>query len=241
MQSLMVGGKSIYISEHERNDKKTKEVMEKYGIQDHELYGTKPTIQNAILVGIHIKFRANMIKSMEERSKLKYFLDGKIEWKPETPAKYIETLTRKQASLIFKARTRMIKAKGNYKNGFRNQNCRACKNALETHAHILYECEKLHPGTATSMRNGTQNNEGMRPTGHDTLTLTTDHERAIELGRTNYETNTTTVHKKNPDNCDIDTTTDSEKMDLFSEDPDKLKNIAITLDKIMTELMLKDN
>ena len=178
--------------------KKTKEVMEKYGIQDHELYGTKPTIQNAILVGIHIKFRANMIKSMEERSKLKYFLDGKIEWKPETPAKYIETLTRKQASLIFKARTRMIKAKGNYKNGFRNQNCRACKNALETHAHILYECEKLHPGTATSMRNGTQNNEGMRPTGHDTLTLTTDHERAIELGRTNYETNTTTVHKKIP-------------------------------------------
>ena len=29
---------------------KTKEEMELYGIQDHELYGTKPTIQNAILV-----------------------------------------------------------------------------------------------------------------------------------------------------------------------------------------------
>ena len=53
-------------------------------------------------------------------------------------------LTRKQASLIFKARTRMIKVKGNYKNGYGNLTCRMCKTTEETQKHILEECPVLH-------------------------------------------------------------------------------------------------
>ena len=41
-------------------------------------------------------------------------------------------LNRKQVSLIFKARTRMLKIKANYKNGNTDQKCRACKIAIET-------------------------------------------------------------------------------------------------------------
>ena len=85
-----------------------------------------------------------MTKERDEKSKLKFFLEGKGHWKPNEPADYMKKLTRKQASTIFKARARMIKVKGNYKNGYPDQKCRACKDAPETQKHALYECKKLH-------------------------------------------------------------------------------------------------
>ena len=54
-------------------------------------------------------------------------------------------LTRKQVSLVFKTRTRMMKVKGNYKNGYPDLICRACKNAEETQNHTLSDCKALHP------------------------------------------------------------------------------------------------
>ena len=124
--------------------------MEKYNIEMNELNGTKEEARGAIGVGVYIKFYGKMTKDREERSKLKYFLEGKGFWKPEDPAAYMEKLTRKQASTIFKARTRMTKIKGNYKNEHPDLCCRACKNYPETHLHALNECEILHNPTATS-------------------------------------------------------------------------------------------
>ena len=63
----------------------------------------------------------------------------------------MSTLTRKQSSLIFKARTRMIKVKSNYKNGFNDLNCRFCKNEEETQPHILEICPNLHPDDTTKV------------------------------------------------------------------------------------------
>ena len=57
-------------------------------------------------------------------------------------------LNRNQASTIFKTRTRMLKVKGNYKNGFTNQECRLCKKHDENQQHILEECEILNNQTA---------------------------------------------------------------------------------------------
>ena len=59
-------------------------------------------------------------------------------------------LTRKQTSTIFKARTRMTKIKGNYKNEYPDQTCRACNNNPETHLHALNECMVLHPIVSAS-------------------------------------------------------------------------------------------
>ena len=84
------------------------------------------------------------------KTKLNFFLEGKDSWIAEEPAEYMRTLTRKQASIIFKARTRMTKIKGNYKNEFPDQMCRACKSNPETHLHALNECETLHPYASTS-------------------------------------------------------------------------------------------
>ena len=74
-------------------------------------------------------------------------------------------LTRKQTSLIFRARSRMIKVKGNYKNGYPDLKCRICNKEDETQTHILEECTTLH------------NNEALKVPKHhlfseDTGTLT---------------------------------------------------------------------
>ena len=58
-------------------------------------------------------------------------------------------LTRKQTSLIFKARSRMIKIKGNYRNGYSEHLCRACKTEEETQQHIMKDCVALHLGRTT--------------------------------------------------------------------------------------------
>ena len=64
----------------------------------------------------------------------------------------MKKLTRKQASTIFKARTRMTKIKANYKNQYPDQTCRACKKQPETHIHALDECEILNPEPPTSTK-----------------------------------------------------------------------------------------
>ncbi len=57
-------------------------------------------------------------------------------------------LTRNQVSLVFQARTGMIKVKENYKKikkkGQRNLICRVCRTEVETWQHILEECIELH-------------------------------------------------------------------------------------------------
>ena len=42
-------------------------------------------------------------------------------------------LTRKQASIVFKTRTRMIKVKGNYKNGYSSEHARVYRRHGTTH------------------------------------------------------------------------------------------------------------
>ena len=76
---------------------------------------------------------------------MKYFIDDKTNWQPGKRAKYMSTLTKKQSSLIFKARTMMIKVKSNYKNGFNDLNCRFCN--------ILEICPDLHPDYTTKVPN----------------------------------------------------------------------------------------
>ena len=77
-----------------------------------------------------------------------YFLEGKEEWQTGKRTRYMNELTRKQCSIIFKARTRMIKVKANYRNGHQNLKCRMCKNEEETQTHVLEECLAIHPDNA---------------------------------------------------------------------------------------------
>ena len=133
--------------------KKTVEIMAKYSIEMWILAEDKDFVKSAIKYNVEQKFKEKMTENPENKSKIAYFLQGKKEWKPEQPAEYMKKLTRKQASTIFKARTRMTKVKDNYKNGHTDQTCRACKANPETQKHVIEECLAIHNTPKTSTIN----------------------------------------------------------------------------------------
>ena len=132
-------------------EKETKATMEKHKIAPHELVGSKYTCKRTIKQKTLENFKSKIKESNKDKSKMMYFNEAKMGWKPGTRAKYMNELTRKQVSLIFKARTRMIKVKGNYKNGNANLMCRACKTESETQQHVLEECPEIHKDPSTKI------------------------------------------------------------------------------------------
>ena len=126
--------------------KKTLETLEKYNTFEWELAEEKSYVKSIIQERAYAKFKERMSENPDNKTKLEFYLENKGEWEPGIAAEYMKSLTRKPVSTIFRARTRMTKVKGNYKNGHRDLTCRACKSKPETHQHVLYECETIHTG-----------------------------------------------------------------------------------------------
>ena len=119
------------------------------------LTGKKDTVKRKIKQKTMQYFKSKIEKDGENKSKVKYLLDGIQDWKPCNRQKYMMKLSRINASTIFKARTRMIDAKNNFRGMYEpNLLCRACKVEIETQEHILEECPVLHPNdTNKTMKN----------------------------------------------------------------------------------------
>ena len=132
-------------------EKDTTALMTKHNLTDQELKGSKHQSKNLINRAIKEGFKQRILETSIGKSKMEYFLELKSQWEPGSRPKYMSELTRKQCSLIYKARTRMLKFKGNYKNGHSDQKCRICKEADETQAHILEECPAIHENEATKV------------------------------------------------------------------------------------------
>ena len=125
-------------------EKDTAKTMEKYSITQDDLKGSKQQTKERIKKAILERVKPAVEQACQGKSKMTYFTENKEVWKPGIRAKYMNELTRKQTSLIFKARSRMLKVKCNYKNGFHDLTCRLCKMGEETQTHILEECLALH-------------------------------------------------------------------------------------------------
>ena len=132
-------------------EKDTATVMEKYGITGIDLEGSKYQTKALIKRAVNNTFKTSIEQATQGKSKMTYFLEEKKDWHPNKGAKYMKELTRMQTSLIFKARTRMIKAKGNYKNGHPDLTCRLCRKETETQKHILEECISMHDNDASKV------------------------------------------------------------------------------------------
>ena len=132
-------------------EKDTARAMEKNHITPSDLTGSKNQVKETVRKAVEAKFKRVAESASPGKSKLTYFLEGKCDWQSGKRANYMNELTRKQTSLIFKARTRMIKVKGNYKNGQNDLTCRICKNNEETQTHILEECLALHQNDTTKI------------------------------------------------------------------------------------------
>ncbi len=107
------------------------------------------------MIYVHVTMSLPIVKTIEkegkDKSKVQYLLEGKSEWKPGKRPEYVNKLIRNQVSLVFQARTRMIKVKENYKKGQRNLICRVCRTQVETQQHILEECVELHEDETTKV------------------------------------------------------------------------------------------
>jgi hypothetical protein len=87
-----------------------------------------------------------MEKEGENKSKVKFYMDNKRNIQVGKRAKYLDVLTRSETGTIFKARTRMLKIKANFRNMHKDMTCRLCRkeDTEETQDHILEECEGIN-------------------------------------------------------------------------------------------------
>ena len=61
-------------------------------------------------------------------------------------------MTRKEVSTIFKARTRMLDVKNNFRNKHLSITCRACEKSNETQEHVLNECQSIHQDDSSKVK-----------------------------------------------------------------------------------------
>ena len=105
---------------------------------------------------INEAFKEAIEKSGSDKSKVKHLVEGKTEeWGVGKRHQYLNELTRNQASALFKARTRMIRAKNNERGAHQKEDqlkCRFCKiEEIETQQHILELCPKIHKDETTKI------------------------------------------------------------------------------------------
>ena len=121
-----------------------KKLKERLKITEEDMNSSRSTITETSKTKVKEDFKIRINSEMTEKSKMKYYMDGKKDLEPLKPAEYTQKLSRNQVSTIFKARTRMLKVRSNYKNGNKEHKCRLCKNQEETQQHILEECENIN-------------------------------------------------------------------------------------------------
>ena len=90
-------------------------------------------------------------KDGENKSKVQHLIQGQEQDYQRRRKPYMDKMNRKQVSTIFKARTRMLDAKNNFRGKYSDLLCRGCGQASETQKHILEECPTLHPDNLTKV------------------------------------------------------------------------------------------
>ena len=60
-------------------------------------------------------------------------------------------MTRMEASTIFKARTRMLVVKNNFRGKYKDIKCRKCTETIESQEHVLETCTGIHDDDTTKI------------------------------------------------------------------------------------------
>jgi hypothetical protein len=132
---------------------KTEQLMEKINCNDLDHTQSKAITKTKITKATEIAFHDNITRAGQEKSKITHLLKGRKTWAPGKRPTYITSMNRYQTSIIFKARTRMIPVKNNFRNQYKDTICRGCKAETETQEHILTECGQLHKDQTTKVEN----------------------------------------------------------------------------------------
>ena len=92
-------------------------------------------------------------ETAETKSKVRHLILGIRDREDGKRPPYMNRLNRKQVSSIFKARTRMLDVKNNYRGKHNDLRCRGYRTNDETQEHILNECMGIHDHQTTKVTN----------------------------------------------------------------------------------------
>ena len=95
-------------------------------------------------------FKKKIENTCEGKTKTQYLLKN-TKWKVGERPKYMKELTRQEASIIFKARTRMLDVKNNFRGKYKDAKCRKCPENIETQKHVLETCPGIHNDPSTKV------------------------------------------------------------------------------------------
>ena len=147
--------KDIINIDHEKSWKRTTDAHKaKYGINSEDLDQSKSKTKTNVKTKIHSVFIQEMKQASHEKSKVKHLIDGKQSEFTDIQPDYMTKLSRMQVSQIFKARTRMLDCKNNFRGKYNNLICRRCGIEDETQEHILEKCQAIHPDDNTRIKSG---------------------------------------------------------------------------------------
>ena len=79
------------------------------------------------------------------------FLRENTNWKAGERSKYMKELKRIEASTIFKARTRMLDVKNNFRGKYKDTKCRKCTETIKSQEHVLETCTGIHDDDTTKI------------------------------------------------------------------------------------------
>ena len=133
---------------------KTTVIMEELGIPENISTKKKTQQKRMIQMALERDFHKRITESRLEKSKVEHLLQGINRTIGKRPD-YMNKLNRHQTSIIFKARTRMIDVKNNFRCKYQNNICRGCGLVEETQEHVLNECHDLHIDESTKITKDT--------------------------------------------------------------------------------------
>ena len=131
---------------------KTKEMEKELALENIELE-TKGKQKRNIHSTIQNEFKTKLEAAANSKSKVKHLIDGKVEWTQGTREKYMTELTRTETSTIFKARTRMLDIKNNFRGKYQTMECRGCGKEDETQEHVFNQCTGIHTTEESKIKN----------------------------------------------------------------------------------------
>ena len=90
---------------------------------------------------LYKKMMEKITEGANNKTKTKYYMDNKKDLRPGCRANYMDKCNRMDANTIFRARTRMLKVKANYRNMYQDMSCRLCNEPEENQEHVLEMCK----------------------------------------------------------------------------------------------------
>ena len=127
-------------------------IKQKLNINEQDTNGTITQIKHKINTKARIYFKNKIEREGDTKSKVKYLIEGVRAWEPVQRPQYMYTFTRQESSILFKARTRMLDVKNNYRGKYSTNICRLCNMAEETQEHILEQCKTIHKDITTTVK-----------------------------------------------------------------------------------------